>query len=99
MSNYIRTKDGRILDCSNKDIVSFETLKIADTIKKLCDGYVYKEKGIVKNVYLKKDGHTLEDFMALLLDNPIGEIILFIETDKGLIYVTKMNENGELKLI
>ena len=65
--------------------------KIADTIEELCDAYViiYKDtKGIL--------------FMPTEINTELAKtetIFGAIWTDKGLIYVAKMNDKGELELL
>ena len=73
-----------------------EVIKQADTIEELCDEFVY----------VKRDINTI------FCDLPKAEKKLYkskksyweiiygaIWTDKGLIYVAKMNEKGELELL
>ena len=108
---YIRTKDGKIYkivddfgtwtsNLISREIVEkalsgnewFKGLGLniiaqADTIEELCDEFVYN-KQIFK---------TLKEALDYA---PIGsEIYGAIWTDKGLIYVAKMNEKGKLKLL
>ena len=69
----------------------------ADTIEELCDGYI-----IVPNTkYGIPFTRRIDDFDFLHpLDKDITEAIYgFIKTDRGLIYVAKMNEKGELELL
>lgn len=75
-----------------------DVVKQADTIEELCDGYVVIDKGNYK---------TLVDNRQLAYDYLRGvegwcktkEVFGAIWTDKGLIYVAKMNEKGELELL
>ena len=101
---YIRTKDGRILDFDKLNEVSKlsidmaeEPIREADTIEELCDEFVcYFEcfnrsyYFIYKNSYdeLKRDVQTIQY-------SAYGAIW----TDKGLIYVAKLDDKGELVLI
>lgn len=101
---YIRTKDGRILDFDKLNEVSKlsidtaeEPIREAKTIEELCDEYVcYFEMFnrsyycIYKNSYdeLKRDVQTIQY-------SAYGAIW----TDKGLIFVAKMNDKGDLELI
>ena len=84
-------------------------VKEADTIEKLCDGY-HVVNGIASfssgDIYDSlKDAKDFADDLNSYCDrkgiNYKGRIVLyaFIATDKGLIYVAKMNEKGELELI
>jgi len=80
-------------------------IKSADTIEELCDEFV----DIDNRDYYKishKDGITFAlSKTHRLLGNydirckEIGQIMGSIYTDKGLIYVAKMNEKGELELL
>ena len=69
-----------------------DVIKQADTIEELCDEFVIvgkkknKIKEITKVIYSKRQ----------LINNVIYGAIW---TDKGLIYVAKMNEKGELELL
>lgn len=110
---YIRTKDGvykvvlvsplgfvRIdkRDGTFPDVFEKDIIKQADTIEKLVDRYVIFHSNnysyikvslsdaVKKKEWLKKLGYDNEIYGA-------------IWTDKGLIYVAKMNEKGELELL
>jgi len=101
---YIRTKDNAIykiennklivgnmkVNCKDLQALKQEGYKIANTIEELCDEFVivneYKELAI--------------DLEMAKINNKNGNIIYgAIWTNKGLIYVAKMNEKGELVLI
>ena len=109
---YIRTKDG-IFEKANQTIYKNEELeyiddyelkliiKQADTIEELCDCYI-----VIKNnrhsYYTKKQfNRTRTDHFLLARDVKLGKKIVYgaIWTNKGLIYVAKMNEKGELELL
>ena len=102
---YIRTKDGVYeieryyeprdyywikQDC-DQPIVGDEIISKADTIEELCDEFVHKN-------YAFKSLQELYDYWEDMYsyDKPTYGAIW---TDKGLIYVAKMNENGELELL
>lgn len=105
---YIRTKDGRIsyLSCEpNEEITDYEiitskgtltyrgkdeVIKIADTIEELCDEFVGVDK---TNEHDRLSKLSLKSYCNYVA------IYGAIWTDKGLIYVAKMNEKGELELI
>lgn len=112
---YIRTKDGRIFDTSEIDIPylvienrwldfnsqgRFEILKQANTIKELCDGFLVEYKNGVHDLY--HDFYHLQwHYNAHSEENNditgrYGCIWVF---GKGLIYVAKLNEEGELELL
>ena len=83
---YIRTKDGiyEYVDYDNECII----VKQADTIEKLCDEFVFEEtypSGLKRHIITE--------------DVAVGTQFGAIWTDKGLIYVAKMNDNGELELL
>ena len=105
---YVRTKDGRIIKIGEQTDVgyekgtfevhnkagivasyeSIEVLKETDTIKELCDEFVMISDG----------KHKLDIGCHSYGDEKI-QIYGAIWTDKGLIYVAKMNKKGELELL
>lgn len=70
-------------------------LKQADTIEELCDEFV----ATLKNTkpYIFKDGEYKE--LEKKPSEWLGTLYGAIWTDKGLIYIAKMNDKGELELI
>lgn len=107
---YIRTKDGRVVDNELMciDFANNNILKQADTIEELCDEYVI----IVGNEYphyLHAKYFSIDKtFYIYKIDKKtnLEECLRFnyvvygaIWTDKGLIYVAKMNDKGESKLL
>lgn len=83
-------------------------IKVSKSIEKLCDEFV----GLVKDktsdfVIMKVISHSLKELKNSLKTELNGKVynskfdITYgaIWTDKGLIYVSKMNEKGELELI
>ena len=111
---YIRTKDGRIFDvseiCIPYQIVDgwidfnsqgrFEIAKETDTIEELCDKFVWIDneyrRGFICNIEFVKNC-TKSHEGRLYGDSKF--IFGAIWTDKGLIYVAKMNGKGELELL
>lgn len=99
---YIRTKDGvYVLSeaywAGNKD----EILAEADTIEELCDLYIDEE---THAIFHKHNGYVINwktnmVYSLKALSESYHSVKGAIYTDKGLIYVAKMNENGELELI
>lgn len=105
---YIRTKAGEIYDIddlyicdelndkpygvknSSWVIYKESIIKQANTIKELCDEFVYVDEEIKQ--FLVSD--DLDIYKAKQL-----KVFGAIWTDKGLIYVAKMNQNGELELL
>ena len=105
---YIRTKNGiydyepthnidvdgfvvQHINGWNKPLTKEDIIKIADTIEELCDEFVLCEDNhccIVGDIEAKEMATT-----------NYGIIYGAIWTDKGLIYVAKMNEKGNLELL
>ncbi len=72
-----------------------EVVNQADTVEELCDGFIFKDT-CTNKLHLA----DLNDGISMLGVALFEETLRgFIETDKGLIYVAKMNEKGELELI
>lgn len=111
---YVRTKDGRIgkfyqdqsftITCSLGCIDKKNIINQADTIEELLDELVVHNPS--------NDGHWFPKYFVYKNDwknllEPISdykkskgiEIYGAIWTDKGLIYVAKLNEKGELELL
>ena len=101
MKKYIRTKDGicekdKLIYAfnDNEEYLIKDIVKEADTIEELCDEFVVLEKGKTKPF--------VHDIYCRDLDRYIKEnatIYGAIWTDKGLIYVAKMNDKGEFELL
>ena len=108
---YIRTKD-RIFEsneyllssedlqsvavCKGLGINPYKDVKIADTIEELCDEFVVirdNQRPIpltnLEQVRLNRGNYGYSN----------SKVYGAIWTDKGLIYVAKMNDKGELELI
>ena len=105
---YIRTKDGRILDFDKLNEVSKlsidmaeEPIREADTIEELCDEFVVfdKEQPNGKLLYYKGFENLKKEFIDFEKDKEKVVVYGGIWTDKGLIYVAKMNDKGEFELI
>ena len=67
----------------------------SDNIEELCDAYVgvYAEK---ENISDREIAYSISSLSGM---DGFDEIYGAIWTDKGLIYVAKMNDNGELELL
>lgn len=70
-------------------------IKQANTIEELCDGLIVEQKDNPNNwfimevqEFINEEEHLKEWFYKA-----------FIKTDKGLIYVAKLNDKGELELL
>ena len=108
---YIRTKDGvykidevkpYFLDEKQKLFINNElkiaanekqVIKQSENLEELCDGFV-----VVGNEHIVFQTATF-DQVKLFFENKNYEIYGAIWTSKGLIYVARMNEEGELELI
>ncbi len=98
---YIRTKNGIYKDI---DYISNPRIKIekeycinqADTIEELCDGYVMVDLDIESTPTLTTWKPPLQNGYEINKDYAIYGAIW---TDKGLIYVAKMNDKGGLELL
>lgn len=88
---YIRTKDRVVelkkITINDKLTDDYIHEKVADTIEELCDCYSYGTE-TTRDINVAK-GWNIND----------RRIYGCILTDKGLIYVAKMNEKGELELL
>ena len=106
---YIRTEDGiqtlYIDEFTEYGKEYYKNCKIADTIEELCDEFVYT--GSKFSPYFKIKGYGSWDGTRIESDKDMHKELqskgcVFygaIWTDKGLIYVAKMNNKGELELI
>ena len=77
-----------------------QVIKQADTIEELCDGFYIdkcKEEFLLDEMF----DDCWYDFNLYFKDCAKSGIDVygFIKTDKGLIYVAKMNDKGDLELI
>ena len=71
----------------------------ADTIEELCDKWIFDNKFGDKNIIRDIVEFTLAEIKEKIKQSFIFNVRLAIWTDKGLIYVAKMNETGELELL
>ena len=105
---YIRTKDGIIeITKDKKHCIAYdkifelkedwqkEVIKSADTIEELCDEFVVVHGGKVICQFASKVWNYGEIKSIAIGNDFYGAIWI----DKGLIYVAKMNEKGELELL
>ena len=105
--SYIRTKDGRIVDTTKypEHPASWSvqasdyalTIKESEILEELCDKFVTLSKYSNRHYeYLTLKGAIN---MRKKLPYEVCEIYGAIWTDKGLIYVAKMDSEGKLVLI
>lgn len=101
---YIRTKDGRILDFDKLNEVSKlsidmaeEPIRESENIEELCDEFVVNFECFNRSYYFiyKNSYDELKSDVQTFNYSVYGAIW----TSKGLIYVAKMNDKGELELI
>ena len=90
MSKYVRTKDrvyeiNPTLTDEQIDISLGKNTPRADAIEELCDEFVVIVDG--------------KHYIRVPASNPNFQTYGAIWTEKGLIYVAKMNEKGELELL
>ena len=104
---YIRTNGGIIPDkdkyLQDLDIEQYSMymqglLKQADTIEELCD-YELHFNSDNELVIRKCEYANFDILKSHLKMGYIKDVKLAVLTDKGLIYVAKMNEKGELELL
>lgn len=83
-----------------------DVIKSADTIEELCDEFVVYTPNMYSNmkVYLRyefesKLDSAIQDYANYKDLNEEVYVYGAIWTDKGLIYVAKMNDKGELELL
>lgn len=112
MKKYIRTRDG-ILDtkllvkCNDERIengwltkngVPIIAIKQADTIEELLDACVRKNSEFCSVQHWSVIKHNKNKILNALKEEK-EEVYGAIWTNKGLIYVAKMNDKGEFELI
>lgn len=104
---YIRTKDGieKLDDEWALFCKEHANNKQADDIVELCDVLCYKQKGsyLLPRIFFEEPSVMLKDeSWKKAFIREIGKGTIYygaIWTDKGLIYIAKMNDKGELELI
>ena len=105
---YIRTKNGRILDFDKLNEVSKlsidmaeEPIRESENIEDLCDEFVVfdKEQPNGKLLYYKGFENLKKEFIDFEKDKEKVVVFGAVWTSKGLIFVSKMDENGGLELI
>lgn len=109
---YIRTSDGHIYETTGQDkkhpcyyniananleIDALGIINQSDTIEELCDEIVEVIDGKAQVVYADISFNDLA--IAKIRDKNNAIVYGAIWTDKGLIYVAKMNDKGELELL
>ena len=83
---------------SNTINIKEDVLKQADTIEELCDEFVVSYEDGARIVYQDLEWAKVKAKASLEVGHK-SIIYGAIWTDKGLIYVAKMNDKGELELL
>jgi len=96
--NWFVVKD---IFCGTCTVRKAYVTKQADSIEELCDEYVIfcKEEPNGKLLYYKGFENLKKEFIDFERDKEKVVVYGAIWTDKGLIYVAKMNEKGEFELL
>lgn len=97
---YTPNSDGLSVSLIDFDKLFGCKTRKADTIKELCDEWICRDNR--GKEYKPYRFYFLDDLYAFIKENRLFEqytIYGAIWTDKGLIYVAKMNEKGELELL
>lgn len=99
--SHIEEYDGTQLEVRDDEIVAQ-----ADTIEELCDWYfAMSNTGYKTSIKIDFEKKIVEQWQDIIVEYPLDHFIQThtiygaIWTDKGLIYVAKMNEKGELELL
>jgi hypothetical protein len=93
---YIRLKNGTIE--LNREEIEREIIKEADTIKDLCDMFVVEYQTKKKNIF-GSFNKAYEEYIECPIDMGGFNLYGAVWTDKGLIYVAKLNRKGEWELL
>jgi mannosyltransferase OCH1-like enzyme len=83
----------------NKNILKSKVIAQADTIEELCDIYVSVYEEQLDNEFFEAYKYTPMEVKNFYTGYIPKEVYGAIWTDKGLIYVAKMNEKGYLELV
>ena len=89
----------RFVIIENKDYKITDN-NTADTIEELCDGLIIEDKDNTNNWFVMEIiEYQSKDNVDKKYMVDRWNFYAFIKTDKGLIYVAKMNDKGELELL
>lgn len=97
---YVRTKN-EIISLSTKHehlANDYDPIQVADTIEELCDEFIVEEDYKNHKYWITdrlKEAFDAIEFYCMKPSNIYGAIW----TDKGLIYVAKINKERELELL
>lgn len=86
----------------DKNYILYVPLKQADTIEELCDAIAIVWKDCLPSIW--NNITHIKDFISTVyssyqIKHKVVGVYGAIFTDKGLIYVAKMNEKGDLELL
>lgn len=109
---YIRTKEGRIIDLRSATkrqyeafLHAYEVIKKSYTLEELCDEFVTYQEAYRKPVSFPIDSKMFGLMKSMVVSAINSDTVmdcwmkLAIWTDKGLIYVAKLNKKGEWELL
>lgn len=90
---------------NNEWVAKRDVIKYANTIEELCDEFVIEHLDGDRDIFINYDLHCYHrgdnyyNFQFNNVGNYDGNLYGAIWTNKGLIYVAKMNEKGVLELL
>lgn len=103
---FIRTKEGRIIDLRSATkrqyeafLHAYEVIKKSYKLDELCDYCICRNcdgELVIRKLPLST---SWDSVVRNMKTKWISDVRLAIVTDKGIIYVAKMNEEGEWKLL
>jgi hypothetical protein len=91
-----------IIDINGYAYFLNEIIKQSDNIEELCDEFVMFTNGNKRNIRVYKTMHSISLYTKRdkkYKGNMVEKVYSAIWTDKGLIYVAKMNDKGEWELL
>jgi len=114
MEKYIRTEEGHIYEYVEQRIYPNQYVKFgiyrhnlnskyeqiiaqSENLAELCDGFVLVEK--MREVTYHHKSSKFDDFKSIAMLDERYTLYGAIWTDKGLIYVAKLNADGNLELL
>lgn len=94
---HVKAK-GNPYNIYSKSKCQTEVVKSADTIEELCDYEMHYDNN--GEFVIRPIKHVdFESLKRVIINKWFKDCKLAIKTDKGLIYVAKMNDNGEFELL
>ena len=102
MGVFAKMKQGAVIISNIQPILLFAVQNQADTIEELCDRCVviHKYSERPQDLSFYEAQYFIDVWTRKVKSNdPVVAIYGAVWTDKGLIYVAKMNDKGELELL